>query len=179
MANDVLMPKMGYDMTEGKILRWLKKEGEPVERGQALAEIETDKASIEIEAFASGTLGQIIGKEGDTVPVGQKIAVILGEGEGANGASAAAAPPPTEAKAATAPVQAEPAKQDTEKMAEGGPAQAESAVPNAGQRTIAGVQAAETIEAEPSGPEGRLKASPIARRIAQEHDIDLRRVQGS
>jgi pyruvate dehydrogenase E2 component (dihydrolipoamide acetyltransferase) len=174
------MPKMGYDMTEGKILRWLKKEGEPVERGQALAEIETDKASIEIEAFASGTLGQIIGKEGDTVPVGQKIAVILGEGESANGAALAA--PPAEAKAQPAPAREEPARQDArreaEDMGEGAPAQAESAIPNAGERTIAGAQAAGTIEA-PSGPEGRIKASPIARRIAQEHEIDLRRVQGS
>ena len=81
MANDVLMPKMGYDMTEGRILRWLKQEGEAIERGQPLAEIETDKATIEIEAFASGTLGSIVGKEGDMIPVGQRIAVILGEGE--------------------------------------------------------------------------------------------------
>jgi pyruvate dehydrogenase E2 component (dihydrolipoamide acetyltransferase) len=183
MANDVLMPKMGYDMTEGKILRWLKKEGEPVERGQALAEIETDKASIEIEAFASGTLGQIIGKEGDTIPVGQKIAVILGEGESANGAAASAAAPPAEAKAQAAPAQDRPAQQDdrreTEDMGEGGPSQAESTIPNAGQRTLAGAQATDAIEAAPAGPDGRIKASPIARRIAQEHEIDLRRVQGS
>src|SRR6476620_9842871 len=104
MANDVLMPKMGYDMTEGRILRWLKQEGEAVERGQALAEIETDKATIEIEAFSSGTLGQIVGKEGDTVPVGQKIAVILGEGEQATApADEAKATPP----AAPAPAAAE------------------------------------------------------------------------
>src|SRR5690349_9477159 len=118
MANDVLMPKMGYDMTEGKILRWLKKEGEPVERGQALAEIETDKASIEIEAFASGTLGQIIGKEGDTIQVGQKIAVILGEGESANGATAAAAPPPAATQTQAAAKQDEPAKQDARRETE-------------------------------------------------------------
>ena len=171
MANDVLMPKMGYDMTEGKILRWLKKEGDPVERGQALAEIETDKASIEIEAFASGTLGQIIGQEGDTIQVGQKIAVILGEGESANGAAPSAAP------AAEAKAQPEAPRAQTSGE---GPAEAESAIPNAGLRTVAGAQAAETpAAAAPAGPEGRIKASPIARRIAQEHEIDLRLVQGS
>lgn len=160
MANDVLMPKMGYDMTEGKILRWLKKEGESVERGQALAEIETDKASIEIEAFASGTLGQIIGKEGDTIAVGQKIAVILGEGESANGAAPSAAPPAEVKAQAPAPAAA--------------PASAEAPAPPA-----ASALPAASAEAAPSGPEGRIKASPLARRIAQEHEIDLSRVQGS
>lgn len=171
MANDVLMPKMGYDMTEGRILHWLKKEGEAVERGQALAEIETDKATIEIEAFASGTLGQIIAKEGDTIPVGQKIAVILGEGESANG-GATSAPP------AAAEQPRQDARGEMEDMGGNAPAQAQEALPNAGQATPAGAQTLEAI-AEPAGPEGRLKASPIARRIAQEHDIDLRSVQGS
>ncbi len=204
MANDVLMPKMGYDMTEGRILRWLKQEGEQVERGQALAEIETDKASIEIEAFASGTLGGIVGKEGDTIPVGQKIAVILGEGETAE--SAPAAPPPTEAKVATAapasteakatappPTEARAtaadakpaddpdtaaAREDMESMVEGGPSQAENVILNAGQRTIAGALATAALSVA-NGAEGRVKASPLARRIAQEHDIDLGQVPGS
>jgi len=70
------MPKMGYDMTEGKILRWRKREGEEVKRGEVLAEIETGKVDIEIEAFGSGILRRILAKEGEIVPVGQVIAVI-------------------------------------------------------------------------------------------------------
>jgi pyruvate dehydrogenase E2 component (dihydrolipoamide acetyltransferase) len=167
VPSEVLMPKMGYDMTEGKILRWLKKEGEPVKRGESLAEIETDKVNIEIEAFATGTLGQIVGHEGDTIPVGQKIAVILGEGESAaNGASAAKA---------EAPAQPAPAAQaDTGEA----PRQPTTPTPAAEQRTQAGTQAREAVAA-PSGPEGRIKASPLARRIAQEHELDLSQIKGS
>ena len=177
MANDVLMPKMGYDMTEGRILRWLKQEGEAVERGQPLAEIETDKATIEIEAFASGTLGQIVGKEGDTVPVGQKIAVILAEGE------QAAAPVADAVAAASAKPPVEAGQQATRREMEE-PTPAASATPNEGQRTVAGSAGAATstataAEAAPADNGERLKASPIARRIAQEHDIELRQVAGS
>ena len=198
MPNDVLMPKMGYDMTEGKILRWLKQEGEVVQRGEPLAEIETDKVNIEIEAFANGTLGQQIAQEGDTIPVGQKIAVILGEGESlGNGntpaADQAAAPPArarTEAGATVVPPAVDSAS------GEGGNAEPESGeasaaaqgpIPNQGQRTMAAAEAAAATApvapdgAAPSttGPAGRIKASPLARRIAQEHEIDLRQVQGS
>jgi len=66
----VEMPKMGDTMEEGKILRWLKKEGEPVKRGEPLAEVETDKVNIEIEAFASGVLRKILVPEGGSAPIG-------------------------------------------------------------------------------------------------------------
>jgi pyruvate dehydrogenase E2 component (dihydrolipoamide acetyltransferase) len=182
MANDVLMPKMGYDMTEGRILRWLKQEGEAVERGQALAEIETDKATIEIEAFATGTLGQILGKEGDTVPVGQKIAVILGEGESAPAAPANGAAAKTEARA-DAQADADQAQQDArremEDMGGNAPAQAQPVNPNEGQRTVAGATTTATQGVAPAESGERIKASPIARRIAQEHEIDLRQIAGS
>src|SRR4051794_17653130 len=81
MASNVTMPKMGYDMTEGKILRWLKKEGETVTKGEPVAEIETDKVSIEIEAFAGGVLAKILHGENETVPVGDPIAIIAEPGE--------------------------------------------------------------------------------------------------
>ena len=167
MPSDVLMPKMGYDMTEGKILRWLKKEGDSVKRGESLAEIETDKVNIEIEAFATGTLGQIVGHEGEMIPVGQKIAVILGEGEAApNGASETSA---------EAPAQPAPAAQaDTGEA----PRQPATPTPAAEQQTAAGTQAREAVAA-PAGPEGRIKASPLARRIAQEHELDLSQIKGS
>ena len=72
---------MGYDMQEGKILRWLKQEGEPVARGEVIAEIETDKAAIEMPAYAAGVLGKIYVEEGATVPVGHVVAVISAPGE--------------------------------------------------------------------------------------------------
>src|SRR5665647_2983784 len=70
------MPRMGYDMVEGKIIRWIKKEGDQVTKGEPIAEIETEKVNIEIEAFASGALLKITIQEGESVPVGQQIAVI-------------------------------------------------------------------------------------------------------
>ena len=81
MATTVVMPQMGFDMQEGTIVRWLKQEGEEVSRGEAIAEIETDKAIVEMEAFASGVLLKTVVGEGETVPVGQTIAVIGAPGE--------------------------------------------------------------------------------------------------
>ena len=76
MATTVVMPQMGFDMQEGTIVRWLKQEGDEVSRGEPIAEIETDKAIVEMEAFASGVLLKTVVGEGQTVPVGQTIAVI-------------------------------------------------------------------------------------------------------
>src|SRR5215210_8403118 len=75
------MPKMGDAMEEGTLLRWIKGEGDEVEEGDPIAEIETDKVSMEIEAEDSGTLAQLIAEEGQDVPVGEAIAFIQGEGE--------------------------------------------------------------------------------------------------
>src|SRR5437764_9609532 len=76
MINEVVMPQMGADMTEGTVLRWLKHEGDDVTRGEIIAEIETDKANVEIEAFESGTFRKALAGEGDTVKVGEVIAVV-------------------------------------------------------------------------------------------------------
>ncbi len=81
MATTVIMPQMGYDMREGTVVRWHKKEGDDVARGDILAEIETDKATVEMEAFSPGILGKIVAEEGRTVPVGDPIAVIVIPGE--------------------------------------------------------------------------------------------------
>src|SRR4028118_174722 len=78
---EVIMPKMGDAMEEGTLLKWLKSEGDDVSEGDAIAEIETDKVTLELEAEDSGTLAQLIASEGDEVPVGGAIAFIAGEGE--------------------------------------------------------------------------------------------------
>lgn len=139
---EVIMPKMGDAMTEGRILSWRKRDGERVERGEVLAEIETDKVNVEIEAEASGVL-HIAVPEGQVVPVGQVIAYI-------NGQPATAAPQP-----------APPAPASPE-----APEQAPAPAPAPGP------------EPEAAAP-GRVKASPLARRIAAEHGVDLAQVRGT
>jgi pyruvate dehydrogenase E2 component (dihydrolipoamide acetyltransferase) len=144
MAYEVVMPQMGADMKEGTIVRWLKKEGEEVERGEIIAEIETDKANVEIEAFESGVFRKVLAQPGETVAVGQVIALIAAPDEDVS--QYEAAPAPKGPAAAPAPA-AEPARAPT--------------------------------VAPPPAAEGRVRASPVARRIAQEKGIDLRQVSGS
>jgi pyruvate/2-oxoglutarate dehydrogenase complex dihydrolipoamide acyltransferase (E2) component len=79
MRVDVTMPNLGYDMEEGKIAAWLKAVGDPVKRGEAIAEIETDKTTVEMEAMSAGTLAEILHEEGATVAVGDVIAVLESE----------------------------------------------------------------------------------------------------
>ncbi|MDP6549634.1 MAG: dihydrolipoamide acetyltransferase family protein [Dehalococcoidia bacterium] len=81
MATSIVMPQMGYDMREGTVVRWHKKEGDPVARGEVIADIETDKATVEFEAFIGGVLRKIVAQEGVAVPVGNLIAVITGPDE--------------------------------------------------------------------------------------------------
>ena len=76
MAETVTMPKLGFDMAEGTLIRWVIPEGEPVAKGAVLAEIETDKATVEVESTYEGVMQQYLVKEGDVVPVGQPIAII-------------------------------------------------------------------------------------------------------
>ncbi len=160
MAKDVLMPQMGYDMDAGTLLRWLKEPGDAVERGEPIAEIETDKVNIEIEAFDEGTFARSLIGEGDTVPVGEVIAIIAEAGEDIadfaddDSSTSTAAPEQAPAEPATP----EPAQPSSET------AQATSA------------QATAVVEREPGE---RIRASPLVRRLAVEHDIDLSQVAGS
>ena len=139
MSTDVIMPALGFDMTEGLLARWLKNEGDPVEKGQAIAEIETEKATVEIEAAAAGILARIIVHAGETVPVGTLIGVIAEAGKEVAAGSAPAPSPP--APPSPAPV------------------------PEAGEGSA------------PS--EARVKASPVARKMAEEAGLDLSRIKGS
>ncbi len=177
MPIKVLMPALSPTMTEGKLASWKKKEGDAVRSGDVLAEIETDKATMEVEAVEEGTLGKILvpaGTEG--VKVNAPIALILEEGEdkaalaaAANGGAAPAEPPPAPPKAAesrapqAAPVETAPA---------GG------ARPSGAQ---SGGSAAGAHRAEPAGgaEAGRIFASPLARRMAEQAGIDLSRITGS
>ena len=100
MAYEVVMPQMGADMKEGTLIRWLKNEGDEVKRGEAIAEIETDKANIEIEAFEGGVFRKALAQPGDVVAVGQVIAVLGAADEDVSKYEAGKAPEPAMAGAA-------------------------------------------------------------------------------
>jgi pyruvate dehydrogenase E2 component (dihydrolipoamide acetyltransferase) len=162
MAKEVLMPRMGYDMDEGTLLRWLKQVGDSVERGEPIAEIETDKTNLEIESFESGVIHKLLIEEGATVPVGQAIAVVGAEGEDApaDDTSDDEAEEAEEPEAAPEP-KAEPAATATQTSSNG----AEHQAPEP-----------QVVDREPGE---RIRASPLVRRLAAEHEIDLRQVQGT
>jgi pyruvate dehydrogenase E2 component (dihydrolipoamide acetyltransferase) len=143
----ITMPKLSDTMVEGTIARWKKKQGDTIETGDILAEVETDKATMEMEAFDDGVLKEIYVPDGGVAKVGEKIALILAEGESAEGADAAPA-----AKAEAAPTAP--------------PAESKAAPPSAAPAPAA-----------PSG--ARVKASPLAKKIATERGVGLDGIQGS
>ncbi|HEX2109149.1 MAG TPA: dihydrolipoamide acetyltransferase family protein [Rubrobacteraceae bacterium] len=163
---EVIMPKMGDAMEEGTIVKWLVSEGDEVSEGDAIAEIETDKASMEIEAEDSGTLAQFIVGEGDDVPVGEAIAFIQGEGEEV---------PERDGSAAEGGGEAE------EEAEEGGDGQAQAQTATETEEGAAEEQP--QAGGEPSGDgaqtDGQVRASPIVRRLARENNLDLSRIEGS
>src|SRR5918997_1570447 len=162
---EVIMPKMGDAMEEGTLLKWLKSEGDDVSEGDAIAEIETDKVTLELEAEDSGTLAQLIASEGDEVPVGGAIAFIAGEGEEvperggeaeSSGGAEAEAGGDSEAGGAQATAT------ETEEGTEDG-----------------GAQQAAAPSGNGAGGNGQFRASPIVRRLARENDLDLSKIDGS
>jgi len=160
------MPQMGFDMTEGTIAAWLKKEGEAVNKGEAIAEVETDKTTIQIEAFGSGVLKKIIAPAGAKVPVGETIGIIAAADEVVDAPAAKAAP-----SAASAPRSA-PA-------AASAPAEQPVTQPVGGPVLKAAPEASASNGAAVSVNEGRIIATPVAKRIAEERGIDLRLVKGT
>ncbi|HHX41934.1 MAG TPA: 2-oxo acid dehydrogenase subunit E2 [Armatimonadetes bacterium] len=173
MATKVVMPKMGYDMEEGKIVRWLKDEGAPVHRGEDIAEIETEKVNIAIQAYGDGVLRKQVAKEGETVPVGEMIAVIGAPDE----------PIDLEALRKQTGEEGEIAE-DTVGAGEGREAVPEVASAGAQALAVSGGTPEAPMPKEEAGaigatPQARLKVSPLASRLAAERGIDLRQVQGT
>jgi pyruvate dehydrogenase E2 component (dihydrolipoamide acetyltransferase) len=175
-VSTVIMPKMGDGMEEGTLLRWLKNVGDQVDAGDPIAEIETDKVALEIEAAESGYLIQTLVNEGQTVPIGTAIAQIGAEGEApaATAAPAAAAPaaeaPKAEAPKAEAPAAAAPAP---EAPAAPQPVAASAPAPAPVAETEAAPQPVARADGE------KLRASPLVKRLAAEHDIDLSGIPGT
>ncbi len=138
MPTDIIMPALELAQETGKVLHWLKRPGDSVHKGEPILEIETDKVTVEIEAPASGVLRDVRAQEGDVVPVGRTIAIIVAAGETVGAASAAPVMPPASA-AATGSVPMPPA----------------------------------TVGAGA----GTVKASPLARKVAEQHGVDLARIR--
>jgi pyruvate dehydrogenase E2 component (dihydrolipoamide acetyltransferase) len=152
VSSQVTLPRLGQGMESGTIVRWLKAEGDTVEKGEPLYELDTEKVTQEVEADASGTLLKILAGEGEEIEVGKAIAVIGEEGEDVP----EAAPEPTDEPAAEEPEKAKPAP-EPEAPAEPEPEQQPAARSDG----------------------GRVKASPLARRIARERGIDLSALSGT
>ena len=167
MANEVKLPRLGQGMESGTIVKWLKSEGDRVEKGEPLYELDTDKVTQEVEAEASGVLLKIAVQEGE-VPVGETIAVIGEEGE--------EAPDLSSASNGSA---AQEVEEDSKE--EGSPAPAREEERERGRRASSGAreQIAEARQPEPVRDGGRVKASPLARRIARERGIDLAALSGT
>jgi pyruvate dehydrogenase E2 component (dihydrolipoamide acetyltransferase) len=100
MAETISMPKLGFDMREGVLVRWVKNEGETIHKGDVLAEIETDKATVEVESSASGVVRRLLASQGDTVPVGAAIAIVGTADETIDVPSAVSGPAPVSSQPA-------------------------------------------------------------------------------
>ncbi|MBR0775749.1 pyruvate dehydrogenase complex dihydrolipoamide acetyltransferase [Bradyrhizobium diazoefficiens] len=170
MPINILMPALSPTMEKGNLAKWLKKEGDKVKSGDVIAEIETDKATMEVEAIDEGTIAKILVPEGtQDVPVNDVIAVLAGEGEDVKAAgvakSGASAAPPKSAE--------RPAEKAPEKAAEKAPEKlAEAPKPAAPAPQAAAA-------AQSNGQGGRVFSSPLARRIAKEAGIEIARITGT
>src|SRR5437773_2118528 len=190
----VVMPKLSEQMEAGKVIKWLKKEGDRVQSGDILAEVETDKADVEMEAFGSGVLRKILVSAGDKAPVGALIGVIAEEGDDINAVVAQAgggAPSAAASSAGTKPAMADrpaavPPQPKSEDHAERTPSPSkgpESPGIRRAQETVAQQPAVTEMAPRPQAPAaadgGRVKASPLARKIAAQSGVDLKLVHGS
>jgi pyruvate dehydrogenase E2 component (dihydrolipoamide acetyltransferase) len=174
MPINILMPALSPTMEKGNLAKWLKKEGDKVKSGDVIAEIETDKATMEVEAVDEGTIAKILVPEGtQDVAVNDVIAVLAGDGEdvkaaaGAGAAKPAASSPPPQ-KATEAPAAAKPA-----------PTPAPAAAPAAKTTAPAAPAPQAAAPAPQTNGHGRIFSSPLARRLAREAGIELARINGS
>ena len=193
MPIDVIMPQMGESIAEGTLVKWLKQQGDKVQRDENLFEISTDKVDAEIPSPASGTLGEILVHENQTVAVGTVVATILQEGEAAGGAGAPAeeaeAPPKAQAQPDGAPsARSRPSGEERPAAPEGAqrpaakaPPEAERSVPRGEPQAVeSGTEGDGKATRAPTKAElRRQRSSPLVRNIAAEHGVDLSEVTGT
>ncbi len=168
MAETISMPKLGFDMAEGTLVRWVKNEGENVNKGDVLAEIETDKATVEVESSASGVVRKLLVEAGSVVPIGDPIAIVGSADEKIDEVpEGKVAEPQAEKKTEE---QAVPELKTAPEAKEDATPQMQPAVAPAGQAA-----APRPVEQQ----EGPVKASPLAKKIARDNKVDLARLQGT
>jgi pyruvate dehydrogenase E2 component (dihydrolipoamide acetyltransferase) len=184
MATVVELPRLSDTMEEGVIAKWRVKVGDKVKRGQVIADIETDKATMEFESFDAGVVLKLIAAEGDTLPLGAPIAVLGAAGEDPDAASPKAAAKGEEKPAAKADdrgekpaAKAEGEKPDAKADAERAKTEADREKADAAESEAAGSERA--AAPAPAREAGRVPASPLARKLAREHDLDLGQINGS
>ena len=158
MAELVTMPKLGFDMAEGTLVRWVKVEGDSVSKGEVIAEIETDKATVEVESSYGGVMFRHLAEEGTALPVNAPIAVIAEEGE---------EPSEEEINAMVSEAGGEP---------EGGKKEEKEEKP---QEPETEPKASKEEEEYSTSPAGGVRSSPLARRMAEDEGVDLEKIEGS
>ena len=171
-SNEITMPKLSDTMEDGKIIRWLKRPGDAVRRGEALAEVETDKADMVLEAYEDGVLGEIKLKEGESAPVGALIAVMKGAGDAQVQPASNGSHAEDEAESEPTPAQEGP---EFHPAMSANLAAGPTAMPRPPRLAVVKPQA----EPAPRTDEPKLKASPLARRAAEEAGIDLAQIRGT
>ena len=154
MAEYIVMPKLGFDMREGVLVGWNKSVGDSVKKGEVVAEIESDKATLELEAQASGILLKLLASDGDVIPIGGNLAIVGQEGEDISGMA--------EEGVTVDEAVVEPIKKDEEVET----------------KALAPETPAKVIAVSDEFP-GGVKASPVARRVAKERGIDLQNINGT
>ncbi len=165
MAETITMPKLGFDMQEGTLVRWVRNEGEDIKKGDVLAEIETDKATVEVESSASGVVRKLLVDQGTVVPVGSPIAIVGSKDEKITEEETGAA---KQAKPSAAPASGAKPVQEPKAMQQ--PREVPAAQPSAAPAPQA---------VAPAVPTGPVKASPLAKKLARDSGIDLARIQGT
>jgi pyruvate dehydrogenase E2 component (dihydrolipoamide acetyltransferase) len=175
---EIIMPKVGDAMSEGKVVRWYKNAGDVVKKGEPLLEIETDKVNLDLEAESDGTLADVVAKEGQMVPVGETLARILGEGEKAPEPKKEEKPAAEEAASTQKPEEPQQRratdKKDSVKHTTGEYAEA---IEQKGPRRDRTAADTNVVEMPQSGE--RRRSSPLARKMASELGVSLDAVQGS
>ena len=177
MATIIDMPKLSDTMTVGTLVKWLKNDGDPLTSGMMIAEIETDKATMELECFEGGTLLKQVAKVGDQIAVGAPICVIGKPGEDLSSLkldTPAATPAPTPSSGTAFVPPPTPAAENSKSQAPNAKAETESPKP-----VTTAVVLPETRNAKPKTSDARTRVSPLARKIAAEKGVDVSRLQGS
>ena len=183
MPIPIEMPRLSDTMEEGTLIKWHKSAGDEVTAGETIADVETDKATMELQAFDDGTVARIDIEEGATVPVGETILILAEQGESVEDAAKAKGGGGSgggNADAKEEQAEAEEEQQEEEKRAkQETPAEAEAEDGGPGHKQVEDAGAPASAGSEKAAPAGGIRISPLARKLADEHGLDIKQIDGS